>query len=73
MFFWECIEKRRAKKYWFALKQNLTIAKKKIPSKCRNGETCFTSISVIGGKLFSNHPKNINHVYKDTKVFCLLY
>ena len=27
----------------------------------------FTSMAVIGGKLYSNHPKNMNHVHKDTK------
>ena len=66
-FVWECIEKRITKKYWFILKKNLTIAKEKILSKYRIGETCFTSIAVIGGKLFSNHPKNMNHVHKYTK------
>ena len=24
-------------------------------------------MAVIGGKLFSNHPKNLNHVHKDSK------
>ena len=24
-------------------------------------------MAVIGGKLYSNHPKNLNHVHKDTK------
>ena len=24
-------------------------------------------MDVIGGKLYSNHPKNLNHVHKDTK------
>ena len=24
-------------------------------------------MDVIGGKLYSNHPKNMNHVHKDTK------
>ena len=32
------------------------------------GEMCFASTAVIGGKLFSYHPKNMNHVYKYTKV-----
>ena len=27
----------------------------------------FTSMAVIGGKLFSNHHKNLNHVHKDSK------
>ena len=24
-------------------------------------------MDIIGGKLFSNHPKNLNHVHKETK------
>ena len=24
-------------------------------------------MAVIGGKIFSNYPKNLNHVYKDSK------
>ena len=24
-------------------------------------------MAVIGGKLYRNHPKNLNHVHKDTK------
>ena len=24
-------------------------------------------MAVLGGKLYSNHPKNLNHVHKDTK------
>ena len=31
------------------------------------GETIFTSMAVIGGKLYRNHPKNLNHVNKETK------
>ena len=48
-------------------KKHLQQWNKKIPSKCRIRETCFTSIAVIGGKLFSNKPKNMNSVHKDTK------
>ena len=40
--------------------------KRKIPSKCRIEETCFTSVALNGGKLFSNNPKSMNHVHKDT-------
>ena len=42
-------------------------SQRKITSKCRIGETYFTSISFIEGKLSSNHPKNMNFVQKDTK------
>ena len=66
-FSWEFTQTIITKKYWFKLKQNLTTAKEKIPSKCRIEKTCFTYIAVIGGKRFSNHPKNMNHVHKYTK------
>ena len=56
-FVWGCIEKIKTKRYWFTLKKILTTAKEKIPSKCIIGETCFTFIYAIEGKLFSNHPK----------------
>ena len=38
-----------------------------LPSTRIIGETFFTSISLIGGRLFSNHPKHLNHVNKDSK------
>ena len=41
--------------------------KKILPSTCRIGETIFTSMAIIGGKLYRNHPKNLNHVHKYTK------
>ena len=31
------------------------------------GETFFTSMTVIGGKIFSNNPKNMNHFHKYSK------
>ena len=40
---------------------------RKVPSEWRIGETCFTSIAVIGEKLYINHPKNINHVLEYSK------
>ena len=27
---------------------------------------CFTSISAIGGEIYSNHPQNMNHVHIDS-------
>ena len=33
----------------------------------QNWGNVFTSMTVVGGKLFSNHPKNMNYVYKDSK------
>ena len=45
----------------------LEKAKEILPSTCINGETIFTSMAVIGDKLYINHPKNLNHVHKDNK------
>ena len=47
--------------------KKLEKAKEILPSTCRIGETILTSMAVIDGKLYSNHPKNLNRVYKDTK------
>ena len=44
-------------------------AKEILPSTCRIGGTIFTFMVAIGGKLYSNYPKNLNHVHKDTKCF----
>ena len=41
--------------------------KKILPSTSRIGETIFTSMPVIGGKLYSNNPKNLNHLHKYAK------
>ena len=41
-------------------------AKEKIPKQCRIGDTCFTSLATIGGNLFTRHPKNLNHVHKES-------
>ena len=49
--------------------KKLEKAKEILPSTCIIGETIFTSMSIIGGKLYSNHPKDMNHVHKDTKDF----
>ena len=55
------------KNYWQTLDKCLRPAKENIPSQCRIGGTYFTSISVIGGKLYSNNIRNTNHVHKDSK------
>ena len=70
-FVWECIETRVTKKYWLTSEKTLTTGKYKIPLTCSIGETCFTSISVIRGKLFSDNHKILNYVHKDTNY--LLY
>ena len=49
------------------MKKKLENAKEILPSTCRIGETISTSMAVIGGKIFRNHLKNLNHVHKDIK------
>ena len=75
-FVWECIESRimsddRGKRKYKSILDNfenkLDKAKEILPSTCRIGENIFNSMTVIGGKLYSNHPPNMNHVHKDTK------
>ena len=53
--------------YWSTLKDKLDMAKEIPPTTCRIGENIFTSMAITGGKLYRNHPKNLNHVHKDTK------
>ena len=33
----------------------------------QNWGNYFTSMAVIGGKMYCNHPRNLNHVHNDTK------
>ena len=54
-------------KYWKTLKYCFISAKEKIPSQYRIGKMIFSAISDIRGELYSNHPKNMNHVHKETK------
>ena len=42
-------------------------AKVKTPKQCRIGDACFTSLANIWGNLLTIHPKNLNHVHKDSK------
>ena len=49
------------------MKNKLEKAKDILPSTCRIVETNFTSIAVIYGRLYSNHPKNLNYVHKYSK------
>ena len=53
-------------KYWQNLGTLSDKAKEKIPKQCRIGDTCFTSLATIGGNLFTRHPKNLNHVQKNS-------
>ena len=49
------------------MKEKLEKAKEILSSSYRIGGDFFSSVAVIGGKLFRNHPKNMNHVYEDSK------
>ena len=42
--------------YW-TTKKKLEKAKELLPSTCIIGETVFTYMAVIGGKLYTNHPQ----------------
>ena len=73
--FWEYIEykitsndikKGKRGQYWKTLKK-IEKSKEILPSKCIIGKTIFTSMAVIGGRVFSNHPINLNHLHKDSK------
>ena len=44
--------------YWSNLKLKLKKANDILPLTCRIGKTIFTSMAVIGGRLYRNHPKN---------------
>ena len=59
--------KNYANQYWSHLKLKLERANEILPSTCRIGKTIFTSMAVIGGQLYRNHPRNLHHIHKDTK------
>ena len=48
----------------------MDTAKERIPRQLRIGDTCFTSLETIGGDLFKIHPKNIDHLYRDSNDIC---
>ena len=54
-------------KYWRNLEKTMKKTKENIPKECRISDTCFTSLTTIGGNLYTRHPKNLNHVNKDIK------
>ena len=68
-FVWESVEKGVTNEYWSTLKEKITVAKEILSSKYRIGGIFYTSMDVIGGKRFSNNPKNLNHVHKYSKDF----
>ena len=49
------------------MKEKLDKAKEILPSTCIIGGNIFTSMAMIGGRLFSNHRKNLNYIHKDSK------
>ena len=53
-------------KYWKNLVSIMDKSKYNIPKQCRIGDTCFTSFATIGSNLFTRHPKNLNHVHRDS-------
>ena len=61
------IGKKRNKSILNNFEKKLEKSKEILPSICRMGEIIFTSMSVIVVKLYSNHPKNLNHVHKESK------
>ena len=46
--------------------------KENIPKQYIIGDTCITSLVTIGGDLFTRHPKNFNHVHKDSTDLLIL-
>ena len=55
----------RTIKYWQNLVSMMNETKEKITKKCLIGDTCFTSLTTIGGNLYTRHANNLNHVHKD--------
>ena len=49
------------------MKLKLEKANEILSLTCRIGKTIFTSMAVVGGRLYRNHPKNLNHMHKDVK------
>ena len=66
-FVLDCIGRMKENKYWKTSKDCLKESKEKIPPQFIIGGKCFTSIAVSRGKLYSNHPKIINNVHKESK------
>ena len=60
-------KEKKLTQYWSHLKLKLEKEKEILPSTCRIGKTIFTSMAVIGGRLYRNHPKNLNNMHKDVK------
>ena len=63
-FFMVSISDMPTSQYWKFLGSFMDKSKENITKQCIIGDTCFTSLATIGGKLFTRHPKNLNHVQK---------
>ena len=63
------LKKMITNKYMVYIEKKSYNSERKIPSKCRIGETCSTYIAVIGDKSSMTIQKKMNHVHKDTKDF----
>ena len=50
-------KEKNSNQYWSHLKLKLVKANDILPLTCRIGKNIFTSMSVIGGRLYCNHPK----------------
>ena len=59
-------KEKNSNQYWSHLKLKMAKANEILPSTCRIGKNIFTSMAVIGGRMYRNHPKNLNHMHKDT-------
>ena len=66
MFLMVSISDMPTKKNWQNFGSMTDKAKDNTSKQCRIGDTCFTSLETIGGNLFTRHPKNINHLHKDS-------
>ena len=53
-------------KYWKNLGSMMDKSKEKIFKQCIIGDEYFMSLDTIGGNLFTRHPRNLNHVHKDS-------
>ena len=60
-------KEKNSNQYWSNLKLKLEKANEILPSTCRIGKTIFTSMAVIGGRLYCNHLKNLNNMHKDVR------
>ena len=61
--------KNSSNQYWSHLKLILEKANEILPSTRRIGKTIFTSMAIIGGQLYRNHPRNLNHIQRTQNIW----